>query len=533
MGAYLYYKTDDDANEVQNYLLEENQLNMKLIDDLDEQGIFITCSKNDNFNKYSTGNIKTSIGTLSEKFEKAGYDNSDLLEMWTSIFEQLNEKFSMKYYANSCSFSLKEYYFSLEQMKRITNNGALLSGKTSKSERTQERYRELYEVLSDEPKKEIFDISVIRERDEVLINGEWRDVETFNDDLRLSFSYSSPDHLRKALINEKIASLIEDYKKYVPKIRYGGSVIDVEAYVLDANTLIYLETVGTENMVKSVTSVLMQGRVKMNDITIEASFGYFDINKAGNKRKIIPLDDGLAHSITYHSPTIADTKFSVLVGKDKDEIADRFSAWLENTNFLPFPKDLTNEIYDELRDREKITVLTSFGVEAIKIEPSLLEEEAIELQEIILRVCRTNGLIDENAKLMKQKAPLPQSQYLDKYQVEKIMYTLDGMPKTYELEDMDIKPIGLKLFSPNMTLYITDAHKGCEDDKFESEHTKCYGYIKNESDSAMSEWGYIDVPAYLEVLYPNSGGFEQDLYFEDMYIDSKGKITKNEIKKAS
>jgi hypothetical protein len=391
----------------------------------------------------------------------------------------------------------------------------------------------LYFETKDEPKEEIFDISVIKEKDEVLINGEWRVVETFINDLRLSFDYSSPDNLKRPFINEKIAPLIEDYKKYVPKIRHGGAVADIEAYVIDEGTLVYLETVGTENMVKSITSVLMQGRLKMNDHTIDASFGYFKINKAGNKRKIIPLDDGLAHSITYHSPSIADIKFSVLVGRDKDEIAERFSAWLENTNHLPYPKNLTKEIYDELRDKGKITVLTSFGVEAIKIQTSLLEEDAIDLQEIILSVCRTNGLIDENAKQMKQKAPLPKSKYLREEQVQKIMDTLDGMPKTYELEDMDIKPVGLKLFSPNMTLFITEADRGSEDDEFESEHTQCYGYVKNESDPSMSEWGYINVPAYLEVTYQNGGGFEQDLYFDDMYIDSKGKITKNKIEKAS
>lgn len=543
MGAYLYFKLKESSFASRaNELLEKNKENQQL----DDEGIYFT-SKEDvlwaesnnpaaiDFYKgrIGSGDIKTSgVGCRSDMNEE------DILEKQTLVFEELNKQFEMKYYANSCALTPEEYYFSIEQMKRITQNGALLGGKTSKKENTVEKYNMLYELLSDAQKEEdieeeIFDVSILREKDEVLINGEWRKIEVFIGDLRLSFDYSSPDDLKRPYVNEKIAPLIEDYKKYIPKIRYNGAVADIEAYVIDEGTLIYLETVGTENMVKSITSVLMQGRLKMNEHTIDASFGYFKINKAGNKRKIIPLDDGLAHSITYHSPSIADTNFSVLVGRDKDEIAERFSAWLENTNHLPYPKNLTKEIYDELRDKEKITVLTSFGVEAIKIQNSLLEEDATDLQEIILSVCRANGLIDKNAKQMKQKAPLPKSKYLAENQVQKIMDTLDGMPKTYELEDMDIKPVGLKLFSPNMTLFITEADRGCEDDEFESEHTQCYGYVKNESDPEMSEWGYINVPAYLEVIYQNGGGFEQDLYFEDMYIDSKGNITKNENEKAS
>ena len=107
------------------------------------------------------------------------------------------------------------------------------------------------------------------------------------------------------------------------------------------------------------------------------------------------------------------------------------------------------------------------------------------------------------------------------------MDTLDGMPKTYELDGVDIKPIGLKLFSSNMTLYITEADIGSEDDEFESAYTQCHGYVKNESDPMMSEWGYINVPHYLKMNL-GLGGFEKDLYFDDMYIDSDGRVNSKE-----
>ncbi len=111
------------------------------------------------------------------------------------------------------------------------------------------------------------------------------------------------------------------------------------------------------------------------------------------------------------------------------------------------------------------------------------------------------------------------SKYLNKDQVKRIYDTLKKMPKTLELDGKEIKPIGRKLFSPNMTLYIVEA------DIFEKQE-QCFGYIKNEADPQMSEWGYINVPYCLSITVGEAGGFEQDLYFEDMVIDFKGNINK-------
>lgn len=38
----------------------------------------------------------------------------------------------------------------------------------------------------------------------------------------------------------------------------------------------------------------------------------------------------------------------------------------------------------------------------------------------------------------------------------------------------------------------------------------------------------LDIPTYLELTYPGGFGFEQDLHFEDMYIDLKGRVGKLE-----
>jgi len=535
MGAYLYFRTEGNVDEVTDYLFEENKENM-FLESMEEQNIFMCDSTHLKWvkknrpdmlsweqKKFGKGDIKTSTD-MSSKMVEAGYSQDDLMEMWVKIFEELNERFEMKYYANSCAFSEDEHCFSLSQMKRITNNGKLLSGKTAKSERARELY-EIYYSLFSESK---FDISLVKEKDYLILDdGEkYRVVKNSHFDLLATEFKTGLKYSYKNL--EEITTNIKEHIKYVPRARYDGAICDIESYVLDNGQLVFLELTGTENMVKAITSILMQGNTRMNDKNIEIpDMGYFYVAKAGNRRKLTSLDDGLAHAIVYHSPSIIDADFSILIGRDKEELKTSFHSWLEQSQPLPYPQHLQGEIYESLEKLEKLEEIETFGVEAVKVKLSINESEDDfdGLDDVIVDVCKKAELISEDATPIKANAPLPKSEYLTVGQVERIWDTLNSMPKTYELEDMDIKPIGLKLFSPNFTLYITEADLGNEDDEFANMHTQCYGYIVNESDPQSSEWGYINVPAYLELVYPNGGGFEQDLFFEDKYIDSRGNIS--------
>jgi len=499
MGANLFFKTDSNPDKVANYLLEESQLNKKLIE-WDMQNIYINCNADiewakkerpdmvDMFNKqYGTGDIKTSGVSASTEFSEAGYDPEvDLPEMWVTIFEELNKRFEMKYYARSCSLTTD--YFTLEQMKRITNNGELLSGKSSPKDYVVEKFNELYALLS-EPEQEVFDISNINYNDTVLVNEKWLKVQqsSFDNTLKVQTGLNKWD----TELIEDLTLQITAYKKFIPKMGYYGAVADVEAYIKDGTTLVYLELAGQEGKVKAITSVLMQGKIEMNKQKVYSdTLGHFSINSAGNRRKLASLEDGMVHTILYHSPSITDTNFSILIGRDVDELLTSFSTWLEKSQPLPYPKELTNKIYEKLQVRDKLIDLTTLNIEAVKVDLTILEDEYNDLQEIILEVCKENGIISQNAKPMRLDAPLPKSNYLHKNQVQKIYDTLNSMPKTRELEDQDIKPIGLKLFGPSFTYYITEADIGCEDDEFLNEHTQCFGYVKNESDPACSEWGY-------------------------------------------
>ena len=154
MGAHLYYraKNQEDIDKIGDWLFDESKKNRFLIDIGEAVSFYTTVdiewAKKERPDlvsmmerEFGTGSIKTSGGVGSEA-EEAGLDEEDILEKQTEVFEDLNEKFEMKYYAGSCAFTLEEDYFSIEQMKRITKNGTLLSGRNHKN------YHALFTALS-------------------------------------------------------------------------------------------------------------------------------------------------------------------------------------------------------------------------------------------------------------------------------------------------------------------------------------------------------------------------------------------------
>ena len=382
-----------------------------------------------------------------------------------------------------------------------------------------------------------FKLENVKEQDKVLINDKWYIVRYRNQD----YYINSPENMYNSVLLSEWVDKIQDYEKYIPQIRYSGSTAYIESYIKDnSGNLIFLECIGQEDMVKSITSVLMQGRVRMNDHSVDSGhIGYFGINKAGNKRKIVGLDEGVAHAILYHSPSISDNGFSVLIGRTKEELENSFLTWLEKNQPLPFPKKYSTHIYQKLVDRKKIYNLRGYNINAVQIDTKILEDNLVDLQEVILEVCKENNLVDEN--FIKEEYPpfdisKIKSPYLTTKQIQKIYDTLNKMPKTYDLENIDIKPVGLKLFGPNFNIYVVEADKN-------PSMEQCFGYVENLSAPNCSEWGYINIPYYLEmgidVPFMNVNrkitiGFEQDLYFEDKYITEDGEIvSKEQYKKIS
>jgi len=102
---------------------------------------------------------------------------------------------------------------------------------------------------------------------------------------------------------------------------------------------------------------------------------------------------------------------------------------------------------------------------------------------------------------------LPKSQ-------QKIVYErLDEAPRLYKTDGEKIKKVAVKLFHPVFTLYVVE---------YDPNEKLAFGYMRNESDTFLSEWGYSDIEELIEL------GFEMDLYFENRVINSKGSISNQE-----
>jgi len=507
MGAYLYYKlvNPTEAKEAMDFLSEKSETNKSLMEihnaiHIYEPADIEYAKKNyphmvDSYIKMQgTGDIKVS-GGLTEEAEKKGYTEENVLEIQTQAFEELNSQFKMKYYARSCAFTKDEFYFNIEQMKRITEHGKHLSGRET------DEYKELYSLLS----KTKYDY---KEDDEVLIDGRWIKIES--DIMGRYLIQKDPNQPWKRTHIDKIEHLIEDYRKYTPSMSFGGAKVDIESWVKNNdNKLIYAEMVGNESYLKSITSVIMQGRMSMNNHFLTGSnLDYFTVLRSRNKRRMISLGDNLAHAIVYNYDQVING--NTIIAKTKDELDDAFLQWMDNNQPMPFPRDLISNIYRKLGGCNYIDELSSYGVVAISISKEIEKDDYAILQDVILDVVVENGLA--------KKTYLPKSPLLTEEQVANIYNVLASMPKTYELDGEEIKPVGLKLFTPSFTFYIVEADKGSPDDAFANMQKQAFGYIVNESDRSCSEWGYINVDELIEL------GAEMDLYFEDKFITSNGDI---------
>lgn len=313
-------------------------------------------------------------------------------------------------------------------------------------------------------------------------------------------------------------------RKHYNKMEYAGAVASVISIAENRQgMIIYLELIGQEDMVKSITSLIMMGRIKMNDHYLNYTGGYFQVFRGGTKRLMQQCGDGLVHAILYHGPSVKDTNFNTLLGQDEEDMLDNFVNWLDKTNPLPYPKALVSDIYQGMKDRELLTELNCTGIKAFEIDDQVGQNEFEQLQEIIVDCAVDAGVMNTYQKKIVEDEPtfaypLPKSRLLTGKQVEAIYAKLSSMPKTYETEEWKLKPV-LKLFNASMTLYVTEQDKaaGTIVHGEPEGQVQCFGYVYNES-YGEGEWGYIDFDEYIRL------GFEMDLYFENKYIDPSATI---------
>ena len=328
-------------------------------------------------------------------------------------------------------------------------------------------------------------------------------------------------------------------KKHFHKMHYAGAEATVLAYVKDKeNKFVYLELFGQEDMVKSITSVMMMGHIKMNDHFIQFGGGFFNVNRAGNKRMLSVIDKGIVHTILYHSPSIRDTDFDILIGKDEAGVMEAFKNWMDLSNPMPYPVANVNNIFAALEEKELLISLISDGVEAVRISEKVAEDEYAILKEVIIAVSIDAGVMNkyDETLITDAKYELPKSVMMTPSQVQHAYDTLLKAPKTYETDGWKLKPIAVKLFGGNNTIYVTerDVSAGTIKDGEVQKQSQCYGYVDLGNGG---EWGYLDFDSYiglsadvpLHVNGVNTGktvttGLEMDLYFEDMYLSQSGEL---------
>ncbi len=89
------------------------------------------------------GDFKAS-GISSEEIEAANcFTLEEYFDLITEFFVLAQTKYKMWFAARSCAFNLDETYFSIDQMKRITQNGKRLKYSSS----APDKYEKLLELL--------------------------------------------------------------------------------------------------------------------------------------------------------------------------------------------------------------------------------------------------------------------------------------------------------------------------------------------------------------------------------------------------
>lgn len=351
---------------------------------------------------------------------------------------------------------------------------------------------------------------VCKNNDLVQDSGIWYKIVEKNEVL-YAHDVKRP-HIIKLL--EKLDN-IQEHKLACDYFSFKGATASVKAWVKDEEgILIYSEMIGYTAMVKSITSLLMQGRRNLKEHYISSSFSFTNVNKFGNRRFMSQLSDDVSHAILYHAPSIKQDGFDILIGRTDKEIEEMFSMWMERSQPIPYPKQLSLDIFKKLREKKLLKVLDSSNIIAIKIDSTLLEDEYISMQETILEVCEEKNFLKIDDSNFEFK--LPTSSFLTKSQVQNIYDTLNTIPDLYEYDGLPIKKVGLKLFNHNRTYYIIESDKGFKD----GESTTCFGYCVDECDKSNSEWGYVILEELLKF------NFEKDLYFDDKFINNNGKVGK-------
>ena len=98
-------------------------------------------------------------------------------------------------------------------------------------------------------------------------------------------------------------------------------------------------------------------------------------------------------------------------------------------------------------------------------------------------------------------------------QVNIIYSKLSEAPELYATDGLEIREVVVKLFCSSMVLYVVE---------YDSKERIAFGYMQNDADPTLSEWGYSSIDELIE------SGFEMDLFLSDTVIDKSGIVSEIE-----
>lgn len=340
--------------------------------------------------------------------------------------------------------------------------------------------------------------------------------KNYRGDAYLSISFSTKtgyiSNLYSGQIYDEIVS-IEVVEKYYPKASFGGASARICDLITDpqANVL-FIRMCGQEDMVRSISAVIMQGRMKMNDHTLYLADFYAKVFPCGMRRILKPIGNGMVDCILYHRSLIPDIGMSSLFHTN----GNCFESFQKFLQILPIPriyrlengdmyeKEIMEHLQQKMILKSATTHVGSMTVSCVDIA-TLTENDYEILRDAIVGILEKQGY--EKQEIVKE-SPVEEKIVEPSY--------LKDCPEYGKTDGKEFKKVYAKFFSPSMTWYVTE---------YERESGICYGYVENLADPYCSEWGtffHKDVAEFRN-KYPYYY-IERDLHFEDKYIDMDGNI---------
>lgn len=136
MGAYIRYKIGDgeetSAKGINDWLDEQAE-QQALVDIEGAQQVHFWDQGDEAIAREEHGQVPSSFPDIGEGALKASCTPPQAKELWADLFERLHEEFEVRVLASSCAMRLD--HLSGEQLTKISNDGAAISGDESEQER--------------------------------------------------------------------------------------------------------------------------------------------------------------------------------------------------------------------------------------------------------------------------------------------------------------------------------------------------------------------------------------------------------------